>query len=71
MRAIPLKSEKFAETWKHIRDQLEVLSLFQNNLYSDSGRGKLKLSRLKWIGNQDLGEIYSTVFIQISQGVSV
>ena len=63
MRAIPLRSEKFAETWEHRRDQIGSLNLFQNNVYGDSGYSKLKLNR--WIGNQNPGEKYRTVFIQI------
>lgn len=68
VRAIPLRSEKFAENWERRRDQIESLSLFQNNLYSDSGCSKLKLSKLKWIGSQDPGEKYRTVFIQSQPG---
>lgn len=64
MRAIPLRSEKFAETWEHRRDQIGSLNLFQNNLYGDSGCSKLKLNKLEWIGNQNPGEKYRTVFIQ-------
>lgn len=45
MRAIPLRSEKFAETWEHRRDQIGSLNLFQNNAYGDSGYSKLKLNK--------------------------
>ena len=45
VRAIPLRSEKFAETWEHRRDQIGSLNLFQNNLYGDSGYSKLKLNK--------------------------
>lgn len=64
MRAIPLRSEKFAETWERRRDQIGSLNLLQNNLYGDSGCSKLKLNKLEWIGNQNPGEKYWTVFIQ-------
>lgn len=56
MRAIPLRSEKFAETWECRRDQTGSLSLFQNNLCGDFDHSKLKLSKRKWIGNQDPDE---------------